>query len=79
MKQFVQELLGKFGYAIRRTSMLQGGDPGSASRPIGQIKLFLEDVRARGFNPEVLLTWGQIEANGRDGTFSISQGVHPYD
>ena len=50
MKQLVQTLLGKFGYSIRRTSTLQGGKPGSATRPIGACDLFLEDIRAPRFH-----------------------------
>ena len=58
MKQLVQMVLGKFGYALRRTSTLQGGAPGSDSRPIGDIELFLEDVRARGFVPRGIIDVG---------------------
>jgi FkbM family methyltransferase len=58
MKQLVQRLLGKFGYAIRRTSTLQGGKPGSATRPIGACDLFLQDIRARGFSPRGIIDVG---------------------
>jgi FkbM family methyltransferase len=58
MKQLVQKLLGKFGYAIRRTSTLRGGNPGSATRPIGAWDLFLEDIRARGFVPRGIIDVG---------------------
>ena len=58
MKQLVQNLLGKFGYAIRRTSTLHGYNPGSATRPIGEVNLFLEDIRARGFIPQGIIDVG---------------------
>jgi len=58
MKRLVQNLLEKFGYAIRRTSTLHGYDPGSVTRPIGEIKLFLEDIRARGFAPRGIFDVG---------------------
>jgi FkbM family methyltransferase len=58
MKQLVQQLLGKFGYALRRTGTLRGGDPGSPSRPIGACDLFLEDLRARGFLPRGIIDVG---------------------
>jgi FkbM family methyltransferase len=58
MKQLVQRLLGKFGYAIRRTSTLHGYNPGSTTRPIGEVNLFLEDIRARGFVPRGIIDVG---------------------
>lgn len=58
MKQLVQNLLGKFGYAIRRTSTLHGHAPGSATRPIAELNLFLEDLRARGFAPRGIIDVG---------------------
>ncbi|HTR43115.1 MAG TPA: FkbM family methyltransferase [Pseudomonadales bacterium] len=58
MKQFVQNLLAQFGYAIRRTSTLQGYAPGSATRPIAELNLFLEDLRARGFAPRGIIDVG---------------------
>lgn len=58
MKQLVQNLLGTFGYAIRRTSTLQGHAPGSATRPIAEVNLFLEDLRARGFAPRGIIDVG---------------------
>jgi FkbM family methyltransferase len=58
MKQVVQRILGRFGYALRRTSTLHGGSPGSHTRPIGEIALFLEDIRARGFAPTGIIDVG---------------------
>src|ERR1039457_4070567 len=58
MKQLVQKLLGKVGYAIRRTSTLHGHNPGSVTRPIGRLDLFLEDIRARGFIPRGIIDVG---------------------
>ncbi|HTV39357.1 MAG TPA: FkbM family methyltransferase [Candidatus Sulfotelmatobacter sp.] len=58
MKQIVQKILGKFGYTLRRISTLQGGSPGSHTRPIGEFALFLEDLRARGFVPRGIIDIG---------------------
>lgn len=58
MKQLIQKLLGKIGFQIRRTSTLQGRNPGSTSRPIGRLDLFLEDLRARGFMPRGIIDVG---------------------
>jgi FkbM family methyltransferase len=58
MKQLIQELLGNFGYVIRRTSTLHGHNPGSVTRPIGALNLFLEDIRARGFIPRGIIDVG---------------------
>ena len=58
MKQAVQKILGKFGYTIRRASTLRGHNPGSVTRLIGVLELFLEDIRARGFAPRGILDVG---------------------
>ena len=58
MKQLVQNILGHFGFAIRRTSTLHGHNPGSVTRPIGRLDLFLEDIRARGFVPRGIMDVG---------------------
>jgi FkbM family methyltransferase len=58
MKQLIQNLLGKFGYAIRRTSTLRGHNPGSTTRPIAQMPLFLEDIKARKFIPKGIIDVG---------------------
>jgi FkbM family methyltransferase len=58
MKQLVQKLFGKLGYSIRRTSTLHGHNPGSITRPIGVLDLFLEDIRARGFMPRGIIDVG---------------------
>jgi FkbM family methyltransferase len=63
MKQLVQNILGKFGYALRRTSTLHGHAPGSTTRPIGEINLFLEDIRARGFLPRGIIDVGANQGN----------------
>jgi FkbM family methyltransferase len=71
MKQLVQNLLGRFGYAIRRTSTLRGGDPGSTSRPIAEVDLFLEDLRARGFVPRGIIDVGANKGNWTHMALSI--------
>jgi FkbM family methyltransferase len=63
MKQLIQKLLGKFGYALRRTSTLRGGNPGSRTRSIGACDLFLEDIRARGFLPRGIIDVGANRGN----------------
>ena len=49
MKRLVKNLLGKFGYSIQRESP-QGH--------IGEVDLFLEDIRARGFSPKGIIDVG---------------------
>jgi FkbM family methyltransferase len=58
MKHLIQAAIGRFGYAIRRTATLSGGAPGSETRPIGQLDLFLQDVAARGFLPRGIVDVG---------------------
>jgi FkbM family methyltransferase len=65
MKKFVQNLLGNFGYSIHRNSTLHGHDPGTVTRPIGDLNLFLEDIRARGLTPRGIIDVG---ANGGEWT-----------
>ena len=75
MKRLVHNLLGKFGYAIRRTHTLQGGNPGSVTRPIGLIKPFLEDVRARGFAPRGIIDIGANRGEWTRMALSIFPGA----
>jgi len=75
MKQLVQNLLGKFGYAIRRTSTLHGYDPGSVTRPIGNVELFLEDVRARGFVPRGIIDVGAYKGEWAGMALSVFPGT----
>jgi FkbM family methyltransferase len=63
MKRLIQNLLGKFGYEIHRTQTLNGFSHGSATRPIGNLKLFLEDIRARGFKPQGIIDVGAFNGD----------------
>jgi hypothetical protein len=38
----------------------EGPSPGSADRPVGNVRLFLEDIRAWGFVPSGILDVGNI-------------------
>jgi FkbM family methyltransferase len=58
VKKLLQNMLARFGYTIRKISTLNGYEPGSATRPIGNLVLFLEDIRARGFNPRGIIDVG---------------------
>ncbi len=61
MKQLIKKTLRKLGFEIKR---IQGNiKPGSESRPIGETKLFLEDVSARGFNPRGIIDVGANSGN----------------
>jgi len=63
MKRFIQQAIGRFGYELRRTVTLNGGAPGSETRPIGQLDLFLQDVAARRFRPRGIVDVGANRGN----------------
>jgi FkbM family methyltransferase len=50
---FIRSGLDIFGLEIRR-----GAEPGSRGRPVGNVKSFLEDIRARNFRPRGILDVG---------------------
>jgi FkbM family methyltransferase len=58
IKSLVQSKLASLGYEIHRTDYLRGFEPGSTTRPIGRLKSFLEDIRARGFVPRGIIDVG---------------------
>lgn len=58
IKSAIKSGLGALGIEIRRKSGGRVGKPGSATRPIGQIASFLEDIRARGFMPRGVIDVG---------------------
>jgi FkbM family methyltransferase len=76
MKQLFQNLLGTFGYTIRRVSTLRGGDPASASRPVGVVELFLEDIRARGFKPRGIMDVGAHKGDWAQMAMQIFPEAH---
>jgi FkbM family methyltransferase len=51
--RFIRSGLNIFGLEIRR-----GAEPGSRWRPVGDVKSFLEDIRARNFTPRGILDVG---------------------
>lgn len=57
MKQWLKSFLRARGLEIRR---VQPGEflPGSADRPVGDIRRFLEDMKARGFSPRGIVDVG---------------------
>jgi len=71
MKQLIQNFLSQFGYSIRRTSTLRGHEPGSMTRPIGEINLFLEDIHARGFAPRGIIDVGANKGEWTNMALSI--------
>ena len=55
IKAAIKSGLGALGIEIRRKSDGRVAEPGCATRPIGQIASFLEDIRARGFVPRGII------------------------
>lgn len=54
MKQIINRTLSLFGLELRRIAR----KPGSPHRPIGDVRMFLEDIRARGFEPRGVIDVG---------------------
>jgi len=75
MKDFVQKLLAKTGYTVRRIGTLQGLPVGSSARPIGVLEFFLEDLRARGFMPRGIIDVGAHRGDWTRLALSIFPGV----
>lgn len=70
MKRIIKQIFRQLGYGLHR---LDRPNPGSAARPIGDIQLFLEDLRVRGFTPQSILDVG---ANRGDWS-RIAKGIFP--
>ena len=59
MKKIIKQAINSLGLDIKRIQReLPKAVPGSESRPIGNITMFLEDVRARGFKPQGIIDVG---------------------
>jgi len=59
MKRIIRRALRSLGYELNRVSIEREVIlPASPRRPIGHILMFLEDVRARGFEPRGLIDVG---------------------
>ena len=57
MKSYMKKLIGLAGFKVqhkKRKALI----PGTPQRPIGKINFFLEDIRARGFRPTLILDIG---------------------
>jgi hypothetical protein len=61
----MQKLLSFFGLELHRIEFLKGFSPGTNTRPIGRLESFLEDIKARGFQPR-----GIIDGGGHRGEWS---------
>ncbi len=70
IKKFLKQQLEKRGYEIRNPSAFA---PGSAARPTGRMKYFLEDLYARGFRPAYILDVGAHNAGWSRTASSIFQ------
>jgi FkbM family methyltransferase len=71
MKQLLKAALRKLGLKVSRIRYQptpDGLNPGGAGRPIGDVKMFLEDIQARGFSPQGIIDVG---ANRGDWTRMI--------
>jgi FkbM family methyltransferase len=73
MKQLIKNGLAAVGLELRRLPRYQSPLPASRGRPIGNIRNFLEDVRARSFTPTGILDVG---ANRGDWT-KMALSVYP--
>ncbi len=56
MKALIKSFFRSMGIELRRLPTAH--HPGSPSRPVGHIRSFLEDIRARGFRPKGLIYVG---------------------
>ncbi len=72
MKNFVKQIFRSIGYEIVPIPSIDG-IAGSDRRPICNFKVFLEDIRARGFSPKLVLDVG---ANRGDWT-RMAKDVFP--
>jgi FkbM family methyltransferase len=71
MKKYIKQILHSMGYTL--IPYKPESPQGSSERPIGNIKTFLEDIKARGFNPGSIL---DIGANQGDWT-RMAKAVFP--
>lgn len=59
MEQIVDKALGSWSAVVTRMRRtLASMRPGSDARPVGKVKMFLEDIRARGFQPRGIIDVG---------------------
>jgi len=64
MKKILRKALRSLGLEIRRVQSYAERSPaGSERRPIGNIEMFLKDIRARGFQPRGILDIGANRGN----------------
>lgn len=60
MKEFIKSLIRKSGFEIRR---IEPFPPAGIGRPLGSLRHFLEDIRARGFDAKVIVDVGANETH----------------
>lgn len=60
MKRIIKNILRATGYEIKRTNPIK--DIGSDKRPVGSMKLLLEDLKQRGLNCNTILDIGANKA-----------------
>jgi len=64
MKQLIKKALGSIGLEVRRINRASHNiSAGSTDRPIGNVRMFLEDIRARGFTPKGIIDVGANRGN----------------
>ena len=77
MKALIKKALRRLGFEIKRIN--HGGDaqpPGSANRPIGKVRMFLEDIRARGFRPRGIIDVGANRGHWTRLALTVFPDVH---
>jgi len=77
MKNALKKILGLLGLEIHRTKNNHRLLPqaGSTKRPIGDVRMFLEDVRARGFRPRGIIDVGANKGEWTREALSVFPGV----
>jgi FkbM family methyltransferase len=63
MKQLIKKLIKSTGYEIRKANSLSSAKIGSDKRPVGSMKLLLEDLKQRGLICKTILDIGANSAS----------------
>ena len=68
MRSVLKSIFAALGFEVRR---LRFHKPGSAARPISNVRTFLEDIRARGFSPRGIIDVGAHRGEWTRGALSV--------
>lgn len=73
LKRLLKRLVGLLGYEVRRH--VPTPEPGTPSRPVGNLDSFLEDLRARGFAPRGMVDVGANRGEWTRWAWAVFPGV----